>query len=333
MKGATLPAGRLVCLCAMEREPVETTQMKTVLKSPPLYRRPGEIGRRITGSLFELGIKAYGMAAAVSVALSDSETVGGKIHDALAALPNLMERYRQAKYVYDHAEEMQGALDYVHQHAPDARQLETAVQKSYEALNGIRTMLTEISQAKEALANIWINFNVLENAMQASEHVSRAWTALPDLESISHLTDVAQNVPPFLKYLDILDIDFARIYGGLLSVMDNFASDEIAGTLGIMAAAFGIAFALGMGAGFWGRRGRPGIIISTLQGWGARLFPDWYVRNLEAALGRPLYAVARERIQRDIVADPQAALDPEAHQELERYFERRLREKPAATGF
>ena len=45
----------------------------------------------------------------------------------------------------------------------------------------------------------------------------------------------------------------------------------------------------------------------------------------------PLYAVARGRIQRDIVSDPQEALDPEALQALERYFERRLREKPSAA--
>ena len=48
-------------------------------------------------------------------------------------------------------------------------------------------------------------------------------------------------------------------------------------------------------------------------------------------MSRPLYAVARERIQRDIVADPHKALDPEALQELERYFERRLRDKPTAS--
>ena len=285
-----------------------------------------EIARRITGTLLELGIKAYGTAAAVSVALSDAETVGGKIYDALAAVPNLMERYRQAKYVVDHAEEIQTALDYVHQHAPDARQLEAAAQKTYVALDGVRTMFSEVTRAQEALAGISL-YNVLESFAQASEHLGRAWAAMPDLESVTHLAAVAQNVTPFLRHLDILDIDFPRIYGGLLSVMDNFASDEIVGTLCVMAAALGIAFALGLGTGFWARRGRPGFIVSTLQGWGARLYADWYVRNLDFALSRPLYAVARERIQGDIVADPQKALDPDAYQKLERYFERRLRAK------
>lgn len=287
-----------------------------------------EIARRITGTLLELGIKAYGTAAAASVALSDSETVGGKLYDALAALPNLVERYRQAKYVFDHAEEIQAALDYLHRHAPDARQLETAVQKSYEALDGARTMFSQVGQAKAALANLsWEN--VIDSSMQAYEHIGMAWTAMPDFESISHLADVAQNVTPVLHYVNGLDVDFARLYGGLLCGMDNFASDEIAGTLGVMAAGLGIAFVLALAAGFWGRRGRPGILVSALQGWGARFFAGWYARNLEAVLGRSLYAVARDRIQRDIVADPQKVLDPEAHQALERFYERRLREKPA----
>jgi hypothetical protein len=58
---------------------------------------------------------------------------------------------------------------------------------------------------------------------------------------------------------------------------------------------------------------------------GARAFRRWYVHNLPYALSPPLYAAARERIQRDIVADPQNALDPEVLRELELYFEGRPR--------
>lgn len=305
--------------------------MAAILKRPPLYRRPEEIGRRVIGSLLEFGIKAYGAAAAVSVALSDEETVGGKGSDALAAVPNLMERYRDAKYLVDHREEIQRAVNLVHQHAPDAAQLDTAVQKSSETAHRITTTYSEVTKAWEALASIRPH-NVLKNLPQAKEHFVAAWAAKPDLDSIDHLATEAQEVTLFLRQLGVLDIDFPRHYGDLLSVMDNFASDEIAATLGVMGAAFVLAFALGTGAGFWARRGRPGFIAGTLQRWGARLFRGWYVRNLEYALSRPLYAVARERIQSDIVADPQKALDPEALQELERYFERRLREKPTASS-
>jgi hypothetical protein len=91
-----------------------------------------------------------------------------------------------------------------------------------------------------------------------------------------------------------------------------------------MGAAFGLAYALGTCVGFWTRRGRPSLLARLLQRWGARVYRGWYVRNLEYALGRPLYAAARERLHNDIVADPQQALDPEAYRALERYFERRL---------
>lgn len=293
--------------------------MKFVPQPASFHGPPLELGRRITGCLLELGFKAYGTAAVASVALSDAETVGGKLYDAATAVPNLMERFRQARYVFDHAEEIQAALEYVHDHAPDSQQLDAAVHRTQEALNGIQSVFAEISQAKEALADLSVT--------EAFEHLGRAWTAMPDLASISHLADVAQNVTPVLRYLTNLDIDFAALFQGMLSVADNFALDEIVSTLGVMAVAFGTAFALGLGAGFWARRGRPGFLMRTLQGWGAHLFPDWYARHLEGALGWRLFVIARERIQRDIVADPQKALGPEAHQALERHFERRLRER------
>jgi len=305
--------------------------MAAVTKRPPLYRRPEEIGRRVIGSLLELGIKAYGTAAAVSVALSDAETPGGKGYDALNAVPNLMQRYRDAKYLVDHREQIQTAVNLVHQHAPDAAQLDAAVQKSSETARRITTTYSEVTKARETFASIRPH-NVLENFPQAYEHFRRAWAAKPNLDSIDHLATEAQKATAFLRQLGVLDIDFPRHYGDLLKVMDNFASDEIAATLGVMGTAFGLAFAVATGVGFWARRGRPGFIAGTLQRWGARHFRGWYVRNLEYALGRPLYAVARERIQSEILADPQKALDPDSLQELERYFERRLREKPTASS-
>ena len=288
--------------------------MATALIRPSRYRGR-EVGRRGIGFLLELGVKAYGAAAAVSVALSDAETVGGKADDALAAVPNLMERYGDAKYVVDHREEIRAAVDYVHQHAPDAQQLETASQESSETLARIETTYSEVFQARDAIADL--------NPLEAAGHVRGAFAAMPDLDSIRRLADVAESVTPVVRQAEVL---VPRIYGGLLTVTDNFARDEIAATLGVMGAALALAYVLGTAIGFWARRGRPGMIARTLQRLGARSFRGWYVGNLEHALSPPLYAAARERIQSDIVADPQKALDPEALEELELYFERRLRE-------
>ena len=103
--------------------------------------------------------------------------------------------------------------------------------------------------------------------------------------------------------------------------MDNFASDEIVATLFVMAAALGVAFVLGQAVGFWVRRGRPGLVARTLQRWGAQTVPA-LVRPQPAPRTEspPLYAAARERMQRDIVADPQEALDPAVLRELEVWF-------------
>jgi len=320
-----------VVSAARSANQLESTRMTVVPKPRPLYRRPEEIGRRVVGSVLELGIKAYGAAAAVSVALSDAETVGGKGYDALNAVPNLAERYREAKYVLDHRAEIQTALEYVHDNAPDPQQLETAARQSSETLERISTTYSEVGQAWDAVAGLRPH-NVMQNLPRAREHFDNAWAARPDLDSIGRLADEAEGVAPFLRELNGLDIDFPTLYANLLRVLDNFAGDEIGATLGVMAAALAIAYLLGLGAGFWGRRGRPGFVVGALQSWGAHVFRPWYVRNLEFALGRPLYAVARERIQRDIMADPGTALDPEALQALEHYFRSGTTQTPTASS-
>jgi hypothetical protein len=293
-----------------------------------------EIGRRIVGVCLELGIKAYGAAAAVSVALSDAETVSGKRDDAIAAVPNLMERYRDAKYVIDHQAEIQAAVDYVNDHAPDTQQLEATAEKSTETLDGIHTTYSEVVQAKEAFAGIgdekpWEVTRVWDQAMEGLGHARQAWEAKPDLDSLGRLADVADQVGPFVQEVEVLVPAF---YGGVLTAADNFASDEIVATVAVMAAAVALGFALGTLAGFWARRGRPGLIARMLQRVGARVFRRWYVRNLEYALSPPLYAAATRRIQNDVVADPEKALDPQALERLEEYFERRLRAEPVASS-
>lgn len=292
-----------------------------------------EVARRVVGVFLELGIKGYGAAAAVSVALSDAETVAGKRDDALAAVPNLMERYRDTKYVIDHRAEIQSAVDYVQQHAPDRPELEAAADKSAETLDGIHTTFGELGQAKEAFAGIgdmkpWEVTGVWDSAMDGVGHARQAWAAKPDLDSLGQLADVADQVSPFVKEVEVL---IPAFYGGLLTAADNFASDEIVATVVVMAAAVALGLVLGTLVGFWARRGRPGFIARILQRFGALVFRGWYVRNLEYALSPPLYAAARRRIQSDIVADPENTLDPQALAELEQYFESKLRGDPVAS--
>ncbi|WP_322920904.1 hypothetical protein [Nocardioides renjunii] len=279
-------------------------------------RRRLELGRLVIGSLVELGIKAYGAGAALSVAVSDAETVGGKGQDALAAVPNLVDRYRAAEYVVEHRQEIQAALDYVNENTPPQAELEDAAARSSETLRDIETTSDEVDAALGSFDGI-SPFNAFDRSQDALGHVRAAWGSKPDIESLRDLADRAEQVSPYVDQVEVL---VPVYYGGLFAVVDNFASDEIASTLFVMAAALGVAFVLGQAVGFWVRRGRPGLIARTLQRWGAQTFPRWYVRNLPYALSPPLYAAARERMQRDIVADPEEALDPETLRELEQWF-------------
>lgn len=271
------------------------------------------------GFLGEVFIKAYGATAAFSVAVSDAETLKGKAHDAVAAIPNLMDRYRDAQYVVDHRDEIQTAIDYVNQHAPDRDRLMASANKTSETLDEINKTFDELGRAKASISDIRFG-NAWETSKDAAGHLRLAWDARPDLDSINQLGEVAAQVSPFAKQVEVL---IPAFYGGVLTVVDNFAGDEIVATLGVMAAAIGIAWLLGTGMGFWARRGRPGLIARALQRLGARVFRDWYVNNPGYALSRPLHAAARERIQRDIVTDPEQVLDPDALRRLELYFERR----------
>lgn len=310
--------------------------MTTGPDQSPLRRRL-EVGRLLVGSVLELGIKAYGAGAAVAVALSDAETVGGKGQDALAAVPSLMERYRAAKYVVDHRQEIQTALDYLNANTLPQAELEETLARTSVTLRDIETTNDQVTAAKQAVdeaTDVDIDVNPFDGfdgidgfditkAREAFGHVRSAWEAKPDLQSISDLADTAEQVSPYVDQVEVL---VPVYYGNVLNVADNFASDEIAATLGVMALALGVAFVLGTAVGFWVRRGRPGLIARTLQRWGARTFRRWYVRNLPHALSPALYDVARERIQRDIATDPQQALDPDVYAELERHFHGRVRE-------
>lgn len=279
----------------------------------PSLRRRLEVGRLLLGSLLELGIKAYGAGAAAAVALSDADSVGGKARDAVAAVPTLTERYRAAKYVADHRQEIQAALDYVNVHTPPRAELEAATGRTSQTLRDVVTTSSELERTVAALPG---------SPFEAWGHARDAWEAMPDRDSIADLAEVAEQASPYVDQVEVL---IPVYHGGLLAVVDNFASDEIAATLGVMAAALLLAFLLGGAVGFWVRRGRPGLIARTLQRWGAGTFRRWYVDNLAYALSPPLYAAAHERIQRDIVADPERALDPDALRELELYFAGRAR--------
>lgn len=279
-------------------------------------RRRIELGRLLAGSLLETAIKAYGIGAVVAVALSDAETVGGKASDALRAVPSLAEEWDQARYVVDHREEIQAAVTYLNENALPQEELQRTADESAATLDAIDTTYDEVAAARDVLEIDGIT-GTLDNVREAIGHVGNAYSARPDLDSLEQLAAVAEQVRPYADQVDVL---LPVYYGGLSTLADNFASDEIASTLVVMALAFGFAVVLGHAVGFWVRRGRPGLLAQLLQALGAHTFRDWYVDNLPWALSPPLYDAAREHLQREIAADPEHALDPETYRELEQHF-------------
>ena len=279
-------------------------------------RRRLELGRLLLGSVLELFVKAYGAAAALAVALSDAETAGGKASDAVRAVPSLAEEWDQAQYVVDHREEIQAAVTYLNENTLPQEELQRTADESAATLDAIQTTYDEVAAARDVLEIDGIS-GTFDNVRDAIGHVGDAYDARPDLDSLERLAGVADQVGPLAEQVEVL---LPVYYGGLATITDNFASDEIASTLLVMALAYGVAVVVGHTVGFWVRRGRPGLLAILLQALGARVFRRWYVDNLPWALTPPLYDAAREHLQTEIKADPEAALDPETLRALEKHF-------------
>ena len=284
-------------------------------------RRRIEPGRLVLGSGLELFIRAYGAAAALSVALSDAETTGGKAADAIRAVPNLADRYHEAQYVMDHREEIQAAVTYLNEHTLPQDELQQTADQSQQTLDAIETTYDEVGAARDVLEIDGIT-GTFANVREAIEHVGNAYSARPDLDSLRQLAGVADQVRPFKEQVDVL---IPVYYGNFFTLTDNFAGDEIASTLFVMVLALAVAAVVGRAVGFWVRRGRPGIVAQLLQALGTRVFRPWYVTHLPWAITPPLYDAAREHLQQAIVADPETALDPETLAGLEEWFATRDR--------
>lgn len=200
---------------------------------------------------------------------------------------------------------------------PPHEELEEAADESSETLRKIGTAYDEVGRARDALDLSWDPRAVAAGATRALGHVRVAIRQRPDVDSLRELGARAEQLGPVVDQARVLT---GNHYEDLLYLADNFSDDEVVGTLAVMAAVLGLAFVLSQAVGFWARRGRPGLLARTLQGWGARRFRHWYVDNTPQALSPPLYAAARERLQRDIVADPEQALDPAVLRDLESWF-------------
>jgi len=263
---------------------------------PPLRR---EAARLAVGALLSFLATAYGAGAALAVLLGDAETGRDKVGDAVAAVPTLVEEWRDAQYVVENRDEIRAAVDYLEDNAPPQEELERQAAEGAATLRGIEETYDEVALAWDAVTSF------PPRPGDAVDGVVAAFEGRPDLDAVRDLAATAEQVGPVVEQVEVL---LPVYYGGVASVNDNLASDELPATLLTVAGALAAAFVVAHAIGFWARRGRPGLVARALQRLGARLFHGWYVRHLPYALGDPVHAAARERFRRDLLADPRSVL-------------------------
>lgn len=273
--------------------------------------RRWEMISRLLGLLAASAFRAYGAAAALSVALSPSETFLGKLGDAFKAVPNLMDRYRAGAYVVEHREEIQTAVDYLHTHTPPQAELEATVAQSTQTLDDLATMIDGVNGAKDSLLQF------PPAPLQAKDHVMSAWNAIPDQDSLRQLGDTGEFLAPYVGHARTL---IPAYHDSLFTAVDNFASDEITSTVLVMVLALITGAFFAQVAGFVVRRGKPGFVVGGLQRLGIRVFPQWYDDDPRVSLGDSVYGVAHRHLQAEIIRDPEAALDPDTLRALQRHF-------------
>lgn len=285
---------------------ITPTRTVDVSTGDPRFHRTRTFARMIFGSLLEFTVKAYGAAAATAVAVGTAESIRDKILIAVNPWPLIRDKYGEGKYVYDHQDEILGALDYLKDNTPSEAELEAQIDRSTATLGSIETTYEQVRLAKADLLG-W------PNPVKAVEHVRAAWEAKPDLESIRELNATAKQFGPLTDQASVLARPY---YENVHHAVDNLARDELWTTLSVMGATVLIFFALGTAIGFWVRRGRPGIIASVLQRLGARVFRRWYLQDPDRAMGGPLYDVAREHAINSVIDDPHSTLTAEQFEEL-----------------
>lgn len=264
--------------------------------APPRRR---ELARLLVGALLSFVVTAYGAGAAAAVLLSDAETVGAKVDAAVAAVPTLVDEWRDAQYVVDNRAEIRAAVDYLEQNAPTREELESQASRSADTLRRVEETYGDVAEAGSAFTRFPPRPDLAFSA------VRDALDGRPDLSSIRDLSATAEQLAPVIDQVEVL---VPVYYGSLAAVNDNLAEDELASTLLVAAAALATASVLAHAVGFWARRGRPSLVGRTLQRAGARVWRRWWGDHLPYALGGSVHAVARERFRRDLLADPASVL-------------------------
>ena len=136
-----------------------------------LWRRPEEVGRRFLGNFIECLGSTTATASAVSVAIGPGEGLDGKVRDALV-VPNVLDGYHRAKYIWDHQQQIADAADYLVAHTPE--QLQHMITKVEIANTKLHLFTKYVTLAKDNLvptpvlshASYWIDLATASPALR-----------------------------------------------------------------------------------------------------------------------------------------------------------------------
>lgn len=253
-----------------------------------LWRRPEEVGRRFLGNFIEYLGSATAIASAVSVAIGPGETLEGKICDALV-IPNVLDGYHRAKYIWDHQQQIANAADYLVAHTPE--QLQHMITKVEIANAKLHLFTKYVTLAKDNLVPAHLH------PLDAYDNAKNAFALLPDLpngfESIRVLSEHTAHAIEHIR-----NFNYVPAYNAIHALRDNFSRDEWQMTVGVMAVSAAVIVGASTYIGsVWSRRGIPSLKSKLQMSWGARRHPKFYRDNARWIFGEDVYNALEEHFR------------------------------------
>jgi len=257
--------------------------------------------RRMPAAIaLSIGSNLAGGASATGTFLGNGETLIQKISDAVTAIPkgikNTIEHYINAP---EYARKTSAALDYLKEQGPDvAEELARGGRYIEGGMNQAQRAVRDLEQASDYISPGGdLPFDPQNALYSLRDGINQLETAALSIDTGK---DQLQNTAgPAIEALK--DVDLNPILQALYNLADNVAPDEFWQTLGIATGCVTTAYLASQYlGGYWGRRGRPGIVARFVQRKGLSKYRDYFTKNPEEIAGKE----AVEIIKNNLIKNP-----------------------------
>jgi hypothetical protein len=243
----------------------------------PSKRVPASVGASI-------GLNIAGGAGAGGVLLGKGETILQKIGDAVTAIPrgvaNMVDHYIHAP---EYARKTNAALEYLKEQGPQvAEELGQAGRHIQVGVNQAGRAMNDFSIAKDQLLPGGQEFDPSSAYQTLKDGINTLEAAVENVNAGG--AQAQETAGPAIEALQ--DVDLNPVMNALHNLADNVAPDEIAQTIAIGAGSVLAGYAASQYVrGYWGRRGRPGILARAVQRAGLRKYSNYFTKNPEQIAG------------------------------------------------